>query len=145
MSSKEDLKNKLKLKLEAKKKLRSGKKHLKNETFKVNNNEDIYRCSVSLMETVKVLNNKGIKNHIKIDKIVSKKYDFLKKKYFAIYRAILLKELPIQILQAMLNQKSRIDNKEISEKDASFEMGSMFAKKLNVDIDSIVKNVEKKE
>jgi hypothetical protein len=40
----------------------------------------------------------------------------------------------------MLKQKDRVEREEISEENASLEMGSMFAKKLNVDVDALVKS-----
>ena len=141
---KDNLKKRLKMKIENKKNMRINKNIKKNKmvkhTFTPGNSVDIYTSSRMMMEDVKKLYSKGIDNILLLDKMLTDKYKFLKEKYFAIYRAILRNELPIEVLLSMLKQSERIKNNEITEEKASLEMGSMFAKKLNVDVDALVQS-----
>jgi hypothetical protein len=141
---KNELKSRLKKKIQMKEQMRMTK--FKKENTKINhnltpgNNSDIYTATALMKKDVEKLQKEGINNILQLDKMLTKKYKFLKDKYFAIYRAILRNELPLEVLITMLKQKDRVEREEISEEKASLEMGSMFAKKLNVDIDSLVKS-----
>lgn len=141
---KNELKRKLKEKIESKKQMRMNKIQRENttikKTFNPGNNSDIYNATVLMKQDVIKLTKTGITNIIELDKILTNKYKFLKDNYFAIYRAVLRDEIPLEVLISMLKQKDRVEREEITEEKASLEMGSMFAKKLNVDVDSLVKS-----
>jgi DNA-binding helix-hairpin-helix protein with protein kinase domain len=140
---KNELKAKLKKKIEMKQQMRMSK--FKKENTKINhkltpgNNSDIYTATALMKKDVEKLQKEKL-NILQMDKMLTTKYQFLKDKYFAIYRAILRNELPLEVLISMLKQKDRVEREEISEEKASLEMGSMFAKKLNVDVDALVKS-----
>jgi len=138
--TKQELKERLRRKLEAKKQLRDGKKAIKKEReLKVNNNEDIRASALCLMMDVDRLMKRGATNMVQLDRVLGKKYDFLKKKYFGVYRAVLAQELPLPVLDMMLSQKSRIDNNEVTAERASLEVGTAIAEKLNVDVNALTK------
>jgi hypothetical protein len=72
-------------------------------------------------------------------------YDFFKRKYFGIYRAILARELPINVLDMMIAHKNQIDNNQMTEEQASYAVGDIIAKKLNVDVEALKKSAEQKQ
>ena len=142
---KDELKQKYKNKLEMQKykrmkKIQKKKMNDVKYTLTPGNSKDIYTATVMMKKDVKDLQKKGIHNILELDKLLTDKYIFLKEKYIAIYRAVIRNELPLEVLLSMLKQKDRVENKEISEEKASLEMGNMFAKKLNVDVDALVKS-----
>lgn len=149
MPTKQEMKNKLRAKLQARQAIRGGKKTAqkylessRTQNLRVNNNNDIFNCTESLMKDVSFLNLKGVKEMVAIDKIVGTKFIWLKKNYFALYRAALAGEMNLGMLKMMLDQKTKIDNKEIDEKKASLQVGDMLAKKYNVDVDALVKSAQ---
>lgn len=146
---KRKLRKKLKAKIAAKKQARSNKitrkmqnEKVNKETFRLNNNSDIRVVSIALMNEVEQLHRKGIVNPIKKNKILAEKYEFFVKNYFGMYMGILKRELPIEILDMMLGQKAKIDKNEVTAEQASLAVGDVFAKKLNVDVDSLVREAE---
>ncbi len=148
--TKQELRIKLKNKIARKQSKRTSKHvHKLNDrkvqkqiktSFNPENSQHIRHACLCLMKDVGYLATKGIKNPFKINEKLAMKYKFLIDTRFPIYMAILKGELPLNILDMMISQKDRIDNKQIDEKEASFEMGSVFAKKLNVDVDALVKS-----
>ena len=147
--SRDQLRQKLKARIAAKKHARTNKVARKTQnnkvnlsSFRLNNNNDIRAVALSLMDDVGRLHQKGIINPVKRNGMLAKKYEFFLKNYFGIYMGIIKGELPLNILDMMLSQKSRIDNKEVSAEQASMAMGDIFAKRLNVDVDALVKSAE---
>jgi len=147
--SRKQLRQKLKARIAAKKHARTNKhtrkmqnKKVNVSTMRLNNNNDIRAVSVALMNDVEKLHRKGVVNPVKKNEILAKKYEFFVKNYFGMYMGIIKGELPIEILDMMLSQKSRIDNKEVTAEQASMSMGKVIAKKLNVDVDSLVKSAQ---
>lgn len=150
--SKQELRDRLRKRLNAKKALRGGKKTMTQQTkkteesFRVNNSDDIRTVSMALMLDVEKIYKNGITNMPAIDKCLKGRYDFFKKKYFGIYRAILARELPMNVLDMMIAHKAQIDNNDMTAEQASYAVGDIIAKKLNVDVDALKKSVpEQKE
>ena len=144
MNSKEQLKAKLRAKLEAKQRLRCGKKQMENRiklnSSNLDSDEDLKNCVASLLESVTIIKrNKGDLSIPALDKILSKNYKSLKEKYFPLYRAALCQEINIQILDMMLRHRQMIKNGE-DEKEVSLKVGKIFAEKLNVDLDALQKS-----
>ena len=46
------------------------------------------------------------------------------------------------MLRVMLDERTRVQNNEIEEKDAELRMGKMLAQKYNVDVDALVKSAK---
>ncbi len=158
MSSKEQLKQRLREKIAAKQAIRGGNKsskkylekrranQIKNSpTLECNNNEDIFNCTESLKADVDFLTKKGIKTAPAMNKALGKKYDWLKKNYFAIYKATVSGHMNMDMLKMMLAQKTRIDTNEVDAKEASLQVGDMLAKKYNVDVNALVESAKAKK
>lgn len=142
-NKKTELRDRLRKKIQAKQNLRMNK-HSKqkqmgdiSKNFRLNNNGDIRDISITLMMEVERLYKNGITHIPQIDKALNNRYDFFKKNYFGIYRAILARELPINVLDMMLNYKHKIDSNELTAEQASFKVGDVIAKKLNVDVEAL--------
>ena len=143
-----NLKNKLKQKIAKKQHKRTSKvvrkkqeqkitKQIKQE-FNPENVTHIRHACVCLMQDVGYLAKKGTLTPIQLNEKLAKKYKFLIDTRFAIYMGIIKGELPLQVLDMMLSQVQRINTKQVSEEEASLEMGQVFAKRLDVDIDALV-------
>jgi len=149
--SKEELRDRLKKKLEAKKALRGGKKTMvaqtkkTEESFRVNNSNDIRAVSMALMLDVERIYKSGVTSMPAIDKCLKGRYDFFKKKYFGIYRAVLARELPLNVLDMMIAHKQQIEDNKMTEEQASYAVGDIIAKKLNVDVEALKKSSEEKK
>jgi hypothetical protein len=149
--SKQELRDRLRKKLAAKQALRQGKRAMREqakktqESFRVNNSDDIRTVSMALMMDVEKIYKNGIVNMPAIDKALGGHYDFFKRKYFGIYRAILARELPINVLDMMIAHKNQIDNNQMTEEQASYAVGDIIAKKLNVDVEALKKSAEQKQ
>jgi len=144
-SKKDQLRKRLQDKIAAKKALRGGLKTLKkpsNHVFKLNDNESIRRVCVNLMSEIAYLNSRGCVDPQQVNKILAPKYEFFVKHYLGMYLAIIKQQLPIEVLDMMLSQKHKIDTRELSEKEASLQMGAVISKKLNIDVDALVKSAE---
>ena len=143
--SKQALRNRLQKKLQAKKALRGGKKAMKQhsqkieDNFRLNNNNDIRTVSIALMADVERIHRQGVTNMPAIDRALKGRYDFFKKNYFGIYRAILARELPMNVLDMMIAHKEQIDNNQMTAEEASYAVGDIIAKKLNVDVEALKK------
>lgn len=146
---KTEVRDRLRKKIQAKQNLRNTKQQTKiqvskmRENFKLNDNKDIRDVSIVLMMEVDRLTKQGITSIPALDRAFNGKFDFFKKSYFGIYRAILAKELPIDVLDMMIAHKSKVDNKEITVEKASLQVGDIISKKLNVDVEALTKSVEK--
>ena len=112
------------------------------EVFNAEDSNHIRYATMSLMKDVGQLVKQGIKNPVELNKKLAVKYKYLIDTRFPIYMGVLKGQLSVQMLDMMLRQKDRIDAKQVSEEAASLEMGSVFAKKLNVDVDALVKSAE---
>ena len=150
--NKQQLRQKLKSRIASKQNKRTSKivrkqkdNKVRNQvraSFNPENSQHIRHAAVCLMKDVGQLVKKGIINPVRMNEQLAKKYKFLIDTRFPIYMGILKGELPLPVLDMMISQKDRIDAKEISEVDASLEVGSVFAKKLNVDVDALVKSAK---
>ena len=146
--TKQQLRDRLRKTLAAKQALRQGKRAMKQqeqktqESFRLNNNDDIRTVSIALMADVERIYKSGVTNMPAIDKALKGRYDFFKKPYFGIYRAILARELPLNVLDMMIAHKTQIDTKQMTEEQASYAVGDVIAKKLNVDVEALKKSTE---
>ena len=150
--TKQQLKQKMKNKIARKQSNRAGKHvHRANrkkvakqveQQFNPENSNHIRHAAVCLMKDVGQLVKQGTINPMRINEKLAVKYKFLIDTRFPIYMGILKGELPLAVLDMMLDQKDRIDAKQVSEKTASLEMGQVFAKKLNVDVEALIKSGE---
>lgn len=158
MSSKEQLRQRLREKIAARQAIRGGnktsQKYLDNRrakqikstpTLKCNNNEDIFNCTKALKADVDFLTKKGVNNAVAMNNALGEKYDWLKKHYFAIYKATVSGHMNMNMLKMMLAQKTKIDNKEVEAKEASMKVGSMLAEKYNVDVSKLVAEAKAKQ
>ena len=150
--NKQQLRQNLKSKIASKQNKRTSKivrKHRDNKVrkqvraqFNAENSQHIRHAAVCLMKDVGQLVKKGINTPVRLNEKLARKYKFLIDTRFPIYMGILKGELPLPILDMMISQKNRIDANLVSEKDASLEVGTVFAKKLNVDVDALVKSAK---
>ena len=153
-SKKLNLRNKLKQKIAKKQHRRTSKlvrkqkeqkisKQIK-QKFNPENVTHIRHACVCLMRDVGYLaKQKGDITPIELNEKLAQKYKFLIDTRFAIYIGIIKGELPLHVLDMMLSQIQRINTNQVSEEAASLEMGQVFAKRLNVDIDALVESAEK--
>ena len=138
-NNKSDLRQKLRQKLALKKANRTKKVTLKKISAK---STDIYETTELLMRDVAILSTK-IKNPIQRAKMLKTQYKWLHDNYFPIFKATIYGEMNLGLLRMMLNQKDRIDNKELSAKDASLQVGDVLAKKYGVDVEKLEKHALK--
>ena len=110
--------------------------------FNAENSNHIRYATTSLMKDVGQLVKQGIKTPVELNQKLAVKYKYLIDTRFPIYMGVLKGQLSIEMLDMMLQQKDRIDAKLVSEEAASLELGSVFAKKLNVDVEALVKSAE---
>jgi hypothetical protein len=107
------------------------------------------KTSKKIFETVRnlmadVYKHRHIKNCVEIGQKLKPKYQWLYDNYFPIYRATVFGEMNLNMLVTMLYQKQRIDNNKVSLEVGSQQIGKALAKKYNVDLEKLEKDIIEK-
>lgn len=139
MPTDKQLKQRLREKLQARRLGRTSKLTLK---LQKETSTDIYDCTERLMRDTAILATK-VKNPVRRAKMLKDQHKWLHDNHFAIFKATIYGEMQLGMLRMMLDEKARIDRKEVSAKDASLKVGDMLAKKYNVDVPALEKQAVK--
>lgn len=85
------------------------------------------------------------KNPVSLCKKLAPKYEWLKTKYFAIFRASCYGVIEMRTLKIMLEQKQRMDNNKADIEETSGVIRDVLCKKFNINQEKMAKDIAKEQ
>jgi len=146
--NKEELKLKLKQKIQAKEAQRKQQSRSFNNQFKCDDDDEITSVSMELIKAVPfVIKRTGKSSVPQLDDIFKKvqKYNKLRTKYFHLYRGILSGQVNpsnFHLLGMLLNERAKERQNVVESEKANLNVGYKLAAEYNVDVAQLVKTAK---